>query len=438
MMTEELIDMEDIDDAPKTVYQLENEVEDLYRRGEETRLEHRRELLALRTTLAALAKSLDDLGESYKMGLYQKAMRDVYMEGQDEQHKEKEIEKRQLHPPDELQDASSYSGSSQGGSNHTVDCPQPYVVKIQAQLCHALHSNEIQLKQAHIVKRRNKHLAKYLQKQKQELSRESEERKGKLSKRIDEETAKWEEELESLKARVDKQKDDIVDLRKQLGISGRRILSPILSPRKVLGSFSDSFRNLMDGISLKDLKNMIPPPSLELLQTPPSLSKSKLWIDLKREEEVKEQQALEGVGDTFRSGSFVRRSNAQGRRSSSFAMHRDSSRTSAHGSLNGSSHHSTDHYTAPNRQTLMRSLGIGTRSSMLFGTSDFEEDKDDFIDSPLGGDGFAVETPASKRQSVLTNTSLGKSLLELVNSDDTSLSPTSQNIKKLSAEVFGM
>jgi hypothetical protein len=71
---------------------------------------------------------------------------------------------------------------------------------------------------------------------------------------------------------------------------------------------------------------------------------------------------------------------------------------------------------------------------------DKEDNDGDSFGSPGGGgdDDFLFDSPNGEQKTTIANTQLGQSLLTLVNSDDSTLSPTSQSLKKLSAEVFGM
>jgi hypothetical protein len=108
----------------------------------------------------------------------------------------------------------------------------------------------------------------------------------------------------------------------------------------------------------------------------------------------------------------------------------------------------SDHYNQPSRRGLVTSLGIGMSIRNLMASmhehnndEDKEDNDGDSFGSPGGGGGdddFLFDSPNGEQKTTIANTQLGQSLLTLVNTDDSALSPTSQSLKKLSAEVFGM
>jgi hypothetical protein len=70
--------------------------------------------------------------------------------------------------------------------------------------------------------------------------------------------------------------------------------------------------------------------------------------------------------------------------------------------------------------------------------SSFDDSKDADSDDEHQ-DEFAAESPIKEEdRTSLSSTGIGQSLLELVNSNELDLSPTSRDIKRLSAEVFGL
>lgn len=273
--------------------QLHRELDAFYRSGEEARMKRRRELLSLRSTLAPMLKSLDETGKFVDFENYQLEIRKVFGTGQ---------------------------------------VTTPDVVKIQAQLCHALHFHEIQLKQSHIYKRRNKHLTKFLQKEIKGLTTENNDRQQKLVRQVEEVKNLLKEQSKTLKTKIELQDNEIKQLRDQLGVADLSLMSP----KSRVSSVSESLHTMMEKISFEELKKKeVYHPVLDVTTTPTCLSKSKLWNDMKK------------------------------------------------------------------------------------------------YDTEM----YCGQPAASSRQSTQDNK---RSLLELINCDDSLLSPTSQDIKKLSAEVFSL
>jgi hypothetical protein len=362
----------------RSIGQLELELDELYREGEKRRMENRRELLGLRAKFNPLCRSLNEMADTFNLAVYMDHLRKVYGEGNE---------------------------------------PEPYVIKIQAQLCHSLHSNEIQLKQTHSIQRRNKQLCKFLQNQADELTLESGERERKLIRQVQEGKANLDELASELDSRVRTLDSEINELRDHLGVVDIRTMSPETRVK----SISDSMHAMMQGIGFEELKDSSASAVLELTATPKILSKSKLWIDLK----------AEGNEHGVRSGrtsTLTKRSRHGGLGGS-----RHSSSNSRH--LTGGSMHRSrsDHYQMQTHRGLTMTMGIGMSIRNLMSSFDDADSDDEFHHD------LAVETPPKDgEKSRLSNTMIGKSLLELVESDDSILSPASRDIKKLSQEVFAL
>lgn len=396
--------------------QLHRELDALYRAGEEARMQRRRELLSLRSTLTPLSKSLDEVASSSQLSIYQIQIRRAF------------------------------------GVSHE---PAPYVIKIQAQLCHALHSHEIQLKQLHIFKRRNKQLTKFLQKEVEDLTLESGERQQELVRQVENAKATLEEQSTKMESTSLAQEEEIRRLMDKLDIVDMNLMSPQTRARSV----SESLQTMMEKISFEDLKNVDAHTVLEVTKTPTCLSRSKLWIDLKKQEDVKVSGSL---GDLPLCSGSLRRSRHIGSSSSRHTArggNKNNSSSNRNNILGGSSHHAKNTSMDLSRRGLMKSLGIGTSIRNLVSHSSLDEedefggdnDHDDDIDgspqktSPRGVvsdvDDLCMRTPTKDDEqgsTLLGNTDIGQSLLELVNSDDSMLSPTSKDIKKLSEEVFAL
>jgi hypothetical protein len=303
--------------AVVSVEQLERELDELYRKGEEMRMENRRALVALRAKFNPLSKSLNDMGDSFSLSVYQDHLRQAFGDGNE---------------------------------------PEPHVIKIQAQLCHALHCHEIQLKQTHITERRTKQLSKYFKKQVEELTLESRERERNLARRVEEERANLDALEAALESRARALDDEIEELRNKHGVVDIRMMSPETRVK----SISESMYAMMEGIGFEELKNSDASAVLELTTTPTILSKSKLWIDLKAAGSV----IGEGLGDVRRTSNLSKRSRHNGLGA---ASRQTSSRQLSGGSLHRSSHHRhrngmdrSDHCNKPSRLGLMKSMAIGT------------------------------------------------------------------------------
>ncbi|KAL3908399.1 MAG: hypothetical protein SGARI_003078, partial [Bacillariaceae sp.] len=197
----------------KSLQELQQELVELKQKGEDKKLKHRRDLLALRTSLACSTKSLNDKTRSCQYTIYQQSIRDIFR--------------------------------NEDGSG----VPQPYVIKVQAQLCHSLHSTEIQLKQTKVVKKQNSRMAKYLEKELSKLREENRKRRRDTSNQLYEHTAHWQQELGELKTTFKEQEDEITRLRSMLKLRNEKsedsldetelLLNTPSNTKKITGSISE-------------------------------------------------------------------------------------------------------------------------------------------------------------------------------------------------------
>ena len=358
MMTDEYEDMEMV-------------LERTIREGEEARLNARREILSLRAELTALTGRLKQRSEEIPMFLYQREMKAVFDEN---------------------------------------ELPTPYVIKIQAQLCQTLHQQEIQLKQMHLTKKKNKKVITYLQNEAKRLTEENAQRELELVNRIAQKNAERHAEMDALKEKVLHQEEEIRKLQRTLGMDDG-CHSPVAT-RKSL-----SLRNLMESISP--------------LATPKALRMSKVWADAKHLEQPSLQSP---TGSYFKRDSSVRFSN-------SFWLMDSSSHSNQTNTSNG------DRDRIPSRPSILQALALGPSLRNLMGTPEQEGRKrtsfstestkdpsDSSEDSPAT---FSKPRRLSQSHPV-RGSYLGKDLRTLLQShdDDAPPSPTTASLKKLSEEVF--
>lgn len=396
----------------ESLQDLQRELRETRRNSEESRLEHRRELFKLRSSLTSLNKQLEDKMACSRVPQYQQAIRNVFLRSDTKR---------------------SGGGSGTESFESSSLLPQPYVIKIQAQLCHSLHSNEIQKKQLQISERRNNALTKHMEKRKEELSDKCEVRKRVLDKRLEDRTLEWSHELEELQLKAEAQEITIQKLRKLLNLGDSRSCDSILrarfnskipiSPRTLVSSFSTSMRKVVDGVSLFTRKEETAPPSLEITMTPPQVPKSKVpWIDLtknkcsnqKLEESSEQLQILQGSPSqsNFSRHSIGRNSNwsnecFNGGGDSSFVVN--------------SIIDSFDKLDPPeksNRKEITRSIGFSIRNLMTKGPGHHGEEYSSFESLTIIED-EAFETPTGERDSL--STEIGKALLTLAICDDDAL-----------------
>jgi hypothetical protein len=252
----------------KSIYAIQRELAELRRHGDETRMGDRRELLQLRNELASTKKSLEAQGASCAPGMYQQAVRHVFC--------------------------------NEDGSG----VPQAHVLKLQAQLCHSLHFNEVQLKQSIIVGRRCKHITEFFEQERDKLRVESGNSKRVLSNKVYEETASWQNELGELKSRYSAQKEQISRLR-TLSKQRHELCEERLMNGAPVSPLHESLMRVMEGIHYKDLKHAVMPASLDRTITPPNLSESSLWKQLKNSSSSSRQrsknQSMNGHGEYTKS-----------------------------------------------------------------------------------------------------------------------------------------
>jgi hypothetical protein len=218
---------------------LRMDLDDLIRQGDRLRLEHRRELLKLRSQLAPLTKNHFNAkrGEGINISVYQEVMNES------------------------IQD----------------DAPAPFVTKIQSQLCSALHNQEVQLTQIKIAQRSNKRLIIYLSKETEFLKEESKFRENKLTGEIDKANNANKIMGDMFEKDALDQEEEIKLLQMKLGIDpntpiARRgsSLRRRFAPKQRIKRLSGSLRNIMANVGS---------------ETPEILRKSKIWKDLKESEE---------------------------------------------------------------------------------------------------------------------------------------------------------
>jgi hypothetical protein len=358
-----------------SVGELRKELYELRSKGETTRLESRRELLNLRSELNPLTKNLKQQGASFHLSLYQHQLKQVFDVNQ---------------------------------------VPSPYVLKILAQLCHALHCHEIQLKQIHIMKRYNKKIIKELQKQIKLLTEENGQRELLLVEEREEkreDIAKLRKEYEP---KMEELQDELANMRQKLGIYISP--SPMASPVSLRAMMSSDF--LLNCSSFSKLDGS---------QTPELLKKSLIWSSLKLADEKdahergESNKRLSGISlsqhlPRISFGSPF--SSPQQRRKSSFVDSTHSSKWS----LDSRS----DHYREPSRTSIF--------SGFVNLVTGIHED----------GDEFASETPPQAmkpkvRRNVFLN-GRAASIRDLIhqNSKEDDTDPTNLALKNLSDEVFSM
>ncbi|KAG7360436.1 hypothetical protein IV203_035535 [Nitzschia inconspicua] len=256
---------------------MKSELCELRRAGEESEMKYRQELSKLRSDLAALQKVLREKTSRTRMPLYQQAIRDIFVQ-------------------------------SKAGLVTTSGLPQPYVIKIQAQLCHSLHSNEIYRNQLHMLEHHGKRLTRHLGKRKEELKSKNGDRKKFLKQRLEGRTMDWQHHLEELQRKTEAQQSAINELQKQLNL-GKLASSPTMDddtdsarPRSQVGSFSVSVKKLVGEASVLGAKISVAPPLLDFTKTHLPLSLFNMWINLKRnkankqklEESFAELKSLQG------------------------------------------------------------------------------------------------------------------------------------------------
>mmetsp|Transcript_52375 Transcript_52375/g.126759 ORF Transcript_52375/g.126759 Transcript_52375/m.126759 type:complete len:318 (+) Transcript_52375:276-1229(+) len=314
----------------KTVVQLKRELNALRQAGTESKMERRREILSLRSNMTMVLKSIHKARSSTQLSLYGEQIHNVF--GASQQQEVQENVPRNVG-----------------------------VAKIRAQLCEALHKDEIQLKQSHLYKRHTKHIKKYLQKEVEKLRQESRDTQEKLGKQIQDIKNSLEQQSQTMSSTIHHQEKEIATLRTQLGMTNVAMDLSLMSPETRKRSVAESLHTIMEkgSSSLEELElnQHRYKPVLDSTETPTCLSRSKIWIELKKENYL----------------------------------------------------------------------------------SDLNDDKDGgdnelLLQTPV--DDFLLRAREKDGNQLFCKTKLGQSLIELMNSEDSMLSPTSKEIKKLSNEVF--
>jgi hypothetical protein len=308
-------------------------------KGEKARLEARRELLSLRAKLNPSTKNLQQMGESFNLAIYQHEIAKVFQS----------------------------------------DVSSPSFLRIQAQLCHALHCHEIQLKQMQITQKHNRRVIEYLQYEISEITEDSSTRKMVLVNELASASKTLFALKEELECKAESQEEEINELMEQLGSTAIAYDDSFMQ---------ESFARLQDVLG----------PSFDptLMHTPISLRKSKIWCDLQRHEE----EDADALGE-LRKISFHHRTSLIGSNAASTKMER---------------HHSGE-FKIPSRNSIFSSF-------RTFGFGDDDEDED------------APRTPPTSRP-ILSRDSI-REFVEHSEGSDGPLSPTSDALRKLSEEVFSL
>ncbi|KAL3913720.1 MAG: hypothetical protein SGILL_006375 [Bacillariaceae sp.] len=439
---------------------LRKELALLRQKGDETRMGNRRELLQLRAELASTKKAFEAQVASSAISLYQKAIQDVFR--------------------------------NEDGSG----IPQPYVLKVQAQLCHSLHANEVQLKQSKVVKRQHKHITKFFEKEREKLRSESCKSKRDLSDKVYAATAGWQQELGELKTKNLSQQQEIKRLRTMLKLKNESSEDSLdefellngapSSPKGLSHSLQQSFMRVMEGIHYKDVKHAVMPPSLDRTVTPPNLSNSALWKDLKNSSSSSSLERSRSVGtpgqysksllwndlkkDHFKkpfTGMSGIKPLKPAKRAQSVDFNPPPSSEQQWTKLKNSNHNNHKKFGGMAGMKplsgLQRSQSLGSsgsehsitmnksdikpaqKGSMIASirnlmTASIRKEDLDFSDD-IEDDDMSVENPGIDDQYFESPTGSKQKasvLMALVNSDDAVLTPTSKTLKALSAEVFGL
>ena len=324
----------------ETARELRQELDALKRKGEKTRLESRRELLSLRAKLKPLAKDLQQAGESIHLGIYQQQITFVFQK----------------------------------------NLPTPYIQRILSQLCHALHCHEVQLKQLKIIKQWNKRIIVAYQKESKNLTEENKSRLQSLQNELSTAEASLKSLEKELESKVEQQEKDIDQLFEQVGN---------------MSAFNGSFARLT-GAGGGDVFDSA------ITETPMTLRKSKIWIDLTRNEEEDKDK----VGELKKISSHGGLGSS---RHSRYDDHTITKRGSASSTTSSSSH----------RASILDSF-----QKMVVGDFDFAGDEDE---TPM--------TPPNQRRPVLSRDSV-REFVEHNDQPEAPLSPTIDALRKLTEEVF--
>lgn len=210
------------------------ELEDLIQQGNRLRLERRRDLLTLRSKLRPLQDAYAKGRHDVVLPIYQEVIHESFQEE---------------------------SGA-------------PYVTKIQAQLCSALHDQEVQQTQIKIAQRSNKRWIVYLSKQIEHLKEESDFRANKLTMELDKASNSNKVMKEMFEKDATDQEEEIKRLKLELGMDPNDFepRRSFFAPRQRMKRLSGSLRNIM----------------AHAVETPKILKESKIWRDLKDAEEKDE------------------------------------------------------------------------------------------------------------------------------------------------------
>jgi hypothetical protein len=396
--------MESFDE--ESMQALKRELRELRRAGEESKMEHRRQLFKLRSDLAFLRKTLHDKISCSRATLYQQAIRDVFL--------------------------GSSIGETENGSESCSLLPQPYVIKIQAQLCHSLQSNEIQKKQLKILEHRKKSQIKQMEKRKEELAGKNKDRKMVLDQRLVERTVEWQNQVEELQLTVEAQEMTIKELRKHLKVlddphiplSMHESDSNVPSPRSSVSSFSTSMRKMMEGVSIFEMKSSVALTSLvEAARNSPQVFKPKLWLDPRKhamthkqllEQSFAELQGLQGpvIRSDWSKHSFNNHSSSIG----SYLNEEKIVDSLVNRSVE--SIEKVDCSAKPNRNAFVKNARLH-KDKEYSGSESLTIIEDSAFDTPSG------------ERNRLSGTDMGKSLLTVVERDIATLSPTTKTVQDL-------